>query len=89
MPSTAFFGVAAGVLSLVAFVPYVRSILAGQTKPERASWAKWTLAHWLLLVLPGIHVAACARGFRQNQFFRLAVPISPLYLLKINLILLA
>ena len=31
-------GIAAGVVSLVAFIPYIASILRGKTKPSRATW---------------------------------------------------
>lgn len=34
-------GINAGVLTLVAFVPYARAILRGQTRPNRASWFIW------------------------------------------------
>ena len=33
--------VVAGVLFVVAFVPYIRSIVNGQTKPTKASWLIW------------------------------------------------
>ena len=36
------FGLAAGLMAVGAFFPYVRSILARKTKPERASWWIWT-----------------------------------------------
>jgi len=36
------FGLIAGVLALFSFFPYVRSILKGDTKPERATFAIWT-----------------------------------------------
>lgn len=36
-------GIVSGVLAIVQFGPYVRDILRGTTKPERASWLIWTL----------------------------------------------
>src|ERR1051326_1254967 len=45
----AYLGFAAGVLLLVASVPYIRSILRGATKPSRTSWAIWTLLGLILL----------------------------------------
>lgn len=36
-------GVLAGWLALAAFVPYVRAILAGRTRPNRASWFIWSI----------------------------------------------
>ena len=36
-------GVAAALLSIVAFLPYARDILAGRTRPQRASWLIWSV----------------------------------------------
>jgi hypothetical protein len=44
----AIFGVAAGVLSLLAFVPYIASTLRGQTRPNRATWWVWTVCNGVL-----------------------------------------
>lgn len=38
------FGWAAIFLTIVAFIPYIRSILSGQTKPHVFSWLIWGLA---------------------------------------------
>jgi len=35
-------GIIAGVLSLLAFVPYVLSTLRGKNRPNRATWIIWT-----------------------------------------------
>lgn len=35
-------GVIAGVLALISFFPYLRSILQGKTKPNRATFAIWS-----------------------------------------------
>lgn len=58
-------GTAATILSVVAFVPYIRSILQNKTRPSSASWWTWTLlafitvissraagAPWAVLILP-------------------------------------
>lgn len=37
-------GLASGAIALAAFVPYIRSILRGQTRPNRASWIIWAFA---------------------------------------------
>jgi hypothetical protein len=37
----AFFGIAAGIVSFAAFIPYVRGILKGTTVPNRATWIIW------------------------------------------------
>ncbi len=34
-------GYLSGVVALVSFVPYIKSIFEGKTKPERASWIIW------------------------------------------------
>jgi hypothetical protein len=59
------FGIAAGIISVIALVPYLKSILKGQTRPSGASWWTWSLitiitvasswyagATWKVLVLP-------------------------------------
>jgi hypothetical protein len=38
----AAFGVLAGILQLVATAPYLRDIVRGSTKPQRATWLIWT-----------------------------------------------
>jgi hypothetical protein len=38
----AAFGVLAGILQLAAIAPYLRDILSGSTKPQRATWMIWT-----------------------------------------------
>ena len=35
------FGLIAGDLVILANIPYMRDILRGKTKPERASWLIW------------------------------------------------
>lgn len=38
-----FLGYLSGILSLLAFIPYIRDILLHKTKPERASWIIWAV----------------------------------------------
>lgn len=38
-----FFGILAGVLSTLAFIPYVRDTWARRTQPKRASWFIWSI----------------------------------------------
>lgn len=40
-------GISSGVIALAAFIPYIRSILRGQTRPNRASWFIWAFAEGL------------------------------------------
>jgi hypothetical protein len=39
----ATFGVIAGILSILCFVPYIITILQGKTKPNRATWWIWVV----------------------------------------------
>jgi hypothetical protein len=39
----AFFGYISGILSVLCYLPYIRDILLGKTKPERASWFIWSV----------------------------------------------
>lgn len=55
MPDTiseikALLGGVAVVLSLVAFIPYIRSILRGQTKPHMFSWIIWGLTTFVIFL---------------------------------------
>jgi hypothetical protein len=45
----ATFGILAGILQLVASAPYVRDILRGSTKPQRATWTIWTSLSFVVL----------------------------------------
>ena len=38
-----FFGYISGILFILSVVPYVRSILKGNTKPQRMTWLIWTV----------------------------------------------
>lgn len=41
MTELAVFGIASGILNIVAFIPYIREILRGNTKPQRATYWIW------------------------------------------------
>ena len=41
-------GIIAGVLALTGYIPYIYSILAGKTRPNRATWFIWTIIGGLL-----------------------------------------
>lgn len=51
-------GMVAGALGLLSYVPYVRSIFAGKTRPNRATWWIWTV---LGTVLTASYYAVGAR----------------------------
>lgn len=46
---TTFFGITAGVLSFSAYLFYIRAILRGQTKPNRATWFIWSIIGLILV----------------------------------------
>jgi hypothetical protein len=41
-------GLLAGIVGIAGYVPYIRDILRGTTKPERASWFIWLLEYTAL-----------------------------------------
>lgn len=45
---TAVVGKVAGIVSLVAFIPYILAILWGETKPNRATWWIWAVVGLML-----------------------------------------
>lgn len=45
-----FLGLLAGILGVAGYVPYIRDILKGTTKPDRASWLIWLLEYAALFV---------------------------------------
>lgn len=45
-----FFGILAGVLAMVAAIPYVRDILKGETRPNKVSWFIWVILQAIALV---------------------------------------
>jgi hypothetical protein len=57
MSTLAILGVSSAILNGIGFVPYVRAILRGKTKPERASWWIWTV---IVLVALAAQAAAGA-----------------------------
>jgi hypothetical protein len=45
-----FLGLLAGIVGIVGYIPYVRDILKGTTRPDRASWLIWLLEYAALFV---------------------------------------
>jgi hypothetical protein len=80
MHLTTLAGTAAGILSLVMFLPYVRDILAHRSRPQRASWLIWS-------VLGGIAVASqFAEGARLSLWMTIGATIGTVltFLLSIH-----
>lgn len=72
-------GLIAGILAMLAVVPYIRSILSGRTKPNRASFLIWTGV--------GLMVAATykASGATTTLWVALAYFVSPLIVAALSL----
>lgn len=45
------FGIVAVILTFVGYIPYIKSILRGKTKPHVYSWFVWTINTSLVLIL--------------------------------------
>lgn len=43
LTSQAFFGLTSGLISVVALAPYIKGIVRGKTRPQRASWLIWSV----------------------------------------------
>jgi hypothetical protein len=54
-------GVIAGVISLVAYVPYAYDLMRGAARPNRATWLIWTLAGGLLFASYSVAGGGAAR----------------------------
>lgn len=46
---SAIAGIGAGTLALLSFFPYVRGILHGKTRPNRATWWIWTIVAGIIV----------------------------------------
>ena len=68
MDTTQLAGYAAGGMTLAAHVPYVASILRGETRPNRASWLIWCTVSAIL--------AASYRQVADNDAFWMPVAYS-------------
>ncbi len=61
------FGVISGVLSVYAFVPYIRDTIARRNKPERASWLIWSVLGSIALASMIAEGASAALWFAVVQ----------------------
>lgn len=43
LSTSALFGISSATINVIAFIPYITSILKRKTKPERSSWWIWTV----------------------------------------------
>lgn len=60
-------GIASAVLSIYAFWPYIRDILANRTRPERASWLIWAVLSAVSLLSQIYEGAEGSLGFAVAQ----------------------
>lgn len=72
------FGEISGVIAILAFIPYVASILRGETKPNRASWVIWTVLGVILLA--SYH----ASGATTTIWIPIVYAILPLFVLGLS-----
>jgi hypothetical protein len=90
----AAFGIIAGILQLVASAPYVRDILRGTTKPQRATWTIWTTLSFVVLASQWASGATWSLALTVGQtvsctaIFALAIPHGVGGLSRIELLLL-
>ena len=55
-----FLSVIAGVLAIIGFLPYIRAILKGETKPSKASWVIWATLD--IITLAGMYAEGTVNG---------------------------
>lgn len=72
-------GQAAGVVSLLGFVPYLISVVRGRTRPSMASWWIWTLVGCLIVV------SYYAAGARTSIWTPVSYVIGPLLIALVSL----
>lgn len=72
-------GILAGFIALIAFVPYIKSILERKTKPNKASWIIWSLVG---IIIVGTYYAV---GARDTMGVPLANVIGPLIIAALAL----
>lgn len=65
-------GSVAGAVSLIGYVPYVRGILAGRTRPSLVGWSIWTAVGTCLLI------SHYATGARASIWVPLSYAVGPL-----------
>src|ERR1017187_8729834 len=75
MHYTHIFGEVSGVVAVIAFVPYIRSILKGETKPNRASWFIWSILG--VIILASYHFS----GASSTIWLPVVYAIAPVFIL--------
>lgn len=83
-----YLGYIAGILSVLAYVPYIRAILADRNKPEsptkcrpkRASWIIWVVTSWIIIATMNANSSA----FSKYQAWAYAIGASVTFLVSIR-----
>ncbi|MDD5171877.1 MAG: hypothetical protein PHF60_02460 [Candidatus ainarchaeum sp.] len=74
----AFLGIAAGVIAIAAYIPYIRSIFRGRTRPNRATWLIWAVLGFIICA------SYWSVGARNTFWFTLPVGTVVIALLSIK-----
>lgn len=69
MTLAAVAGISAGTIDFVSFYPYIKSIIKGKTKPNRASFAIWAAVGTVILL------SSFSAGARDTLWFVLSYTI--------------
>lgn len=72
-------GIIAGVLAIGGYIPYIYSILAGKTQPNRATWFIWTIVGGLLAF------SYIAEGDQHSIWLPLGYFVGPLMVALLSL----
>ena len=76
--ATELAGYFAGILGLLAFVPYIRATLRGQSKPERASWLIWVIADVTIIF------SLLAKGATDSLFLTIAFGVGDIIIFLLS-----
>lgn len=71
-------GIAAGILAFAAFIPYIISIFKGETKPQRATFAIWSVISLVTLF------SYFATGARQTIWIALVYALLQLFIFALS-----
>ena len=74
-----FLGIAAMVLALIAYVPYIRDVLKSKTKPHVYSWFIWGLLSLLIAALQ------IKKGAGPGAYMTLFTGLISLYIFTLGL----
>lgn len=71
-------GIAAGIIAFFAFIPYIISIFKGETKPQRATFAIWSVISLVTLF------SYFATGARQTIWIALVYALLQLFIFALS-----